>query len=97
MFRRRGAGSARPSLLRSAARGAVVAGTAATVAGSVAQRRAAREGQGQDVVVQPDGPAPAPEIDTDHLIAQLRQLGELRDSGVLTEQEFNTQKTRLLN
>jgi Short C-terminal domain len=30
------------------------------------------------------------------LVDQLRQLGELRDSGVLTEEEFSAQKAKLL-
>jgi hypothetical protein len=38
---------------------------------------------------RPAGPSPDP-------IEQLRQLGELRDQGVLTEEEFAQQKARLL-
>ncbi|MCT1987587.1 MULTISPECIES: SHOCT domain-containing protein [Micrococcales] len=30
------------------------------------------------------------------MITQLQQLGQLRESGVLTEAEFETQKTRIL-
>jgi len=30
------------------------------------------------------------------VITQLQQLGQLRESGVLTEAEFETQKTRIL-
>ena len=30
------------------------------------------------------------------VIAQLRQLGELRDAGVITDAELETQKARLL-
>jgi hypothetical protein len=33
---------------------------------------------------------------TDDTIEQLRQLGELRDQGVLTEEEFAAQKQKLL-
>ncbi len=33
---------------------------------------------------------------TDALIAQLRQLGDLRDQGILTEEEFAAQKAKLL-
>ncbi|MDV7267961.1 SHOCT domain-containing protein, partial [Rhodococcus oxybenzonivorans] len=29
-------------------------------------------------------------------IAALKQLGELRDQGVLTEEEFNTEKAKIL-
>jgi hypothetical protein len=38
-------------------------------------------------------PAPA----TPDPLDQLKKLAELRDSGVLTEEEFATQKARLLN
>ena len=30
------------------------------------------------------------------MLTQLQQLGELRDSGVLTEEEFATQKAKIL-
>ena len=39
-------------------------------------------------------PAPPPVSDT---LAQLTQLGELKAAGVLTEEEFQTQKARILN
>lgn len=32
----------------------------------------------------------------DPMVAQLRQLAELRDSGILTEQEFAAKKAKLL-
>jgi hypothetical protein len=45
----------------------------------------------------PTAPAPAaappPQPD---LVDQLRKLGELRDAGILTEEEFATQKAKLL-
>jgi hypothetical protein len=41
-------------------------------------------------------PAPAVEAAPDDLFDQLRQLGELRDSGILSEDEFTTQKARIL-
>jgi len=34
--------------------------------------------------------------DTNEILAQLRQLGELRDAGVLTDHEFEAQKARIL-
>jgi hypothetical protein len=39
-------------------------------------------------------PAAAPDPDAD--LARLKQLGDLRAAGVLTEQEFQAQKARLL-
>ena len=43
---------------------------------------------------RPPPPPAAPDPDAD--LARLQQLGELRASGVLTEQEFQTQKSRIL-
>jgi hypothetical protein len=40
-------------------------------------------------------PAPAAPSQAD-VISQLKQLGELRDAGVLTEEEFAAQKAKLL-
>ncbi|SDD07287.1 Short C-terminal domain-containing protein [Sanguibacter gelidistatuariae] len=40
--------------------------------------------------------APAPAKDMDAMIAQLKQLGELRDLGVLSDEEFEGQKAKLL-
>lgn len=49
----------------------------------------------------PPAPAPAPAAPAapaggGDLIEQLRQLGELRDAGILTEEEFAAQKAKLL-
>ena len=42
-------------------------------------------------VAQPAAPAAAPDV-----AAQLQQLASLRDSGILTEEEFTAKKTELL-
>jgi hypothetical protein len=39
-------------------------------------------------------PPPPPQAD---VIGQLKELGELRDQGVLTDEEFQAQKARILN
>ena len=44
----------------------------------------------------PPPPAAAPGGMTDDTIEQLTKLGQLRDAGVLTEDEFAQQKARLL-
>jgi Short C-terminal domain len=49
--------------------------------------------------VNPTHPTVAPPTSaasTDELLVQLERLGKLRDSGVLTEAEFQTQKARIL-
>jgi Short C-terminal domain len=88
-----------PGLLRGIARTAVVAGTATAVSNNVSRRQANRwanqqQQEPQQVYAQPAPPAPAPE--QPDLVALLTQLGQLRDSGVLTEQEFAAQKAKLL-
>ncbi|GAA1968875.1 hypothetical protein GCM10009798_31870 [Nocardioides panacihumi] len=98
-------------LIGGMARTAVVAGTATAVSNRVSRRQAGRWAA-QDMQQQqayeapppqqyappppPPPPAPAAGVDTDDLIAQLEKLGRLRDSGVLSEAEFEVQKARLL-
>jgi len=43
-----------------------------------------------------EAPPPAPADDMDTKIAQLRELGELKSQGVLSEEEFAAQKRRIL-
>ncbi|WP_250038424.1 SHOCT domain-containing protein [Paractinoplanes maris] len=80
-------------LLRAAARTAVVAGTATHVHGRVAARQQNRWAQ---QTAAPPAPV-SPERDTATLIAQLKELGQLRDAGVLSEAEFEVQKARILH
>ena len=103
-MRRRGIGRAgRPSLVGTAARTAVIAGTATAVSGKVAAGQAAR--------AQAAAPPPAPASDapvaaaaaaaptpviSDAAFEQLKKLGELRDAGILTEEEFAAKKAELL-
>jgi hypothetical protein len=86
-----------PGLIRGVARTAVVAGTATAVSGRV-QRRQATRWSGQDPYAQqqqapPPEAAPAGGEDN---IAKLKELGELHQSGVLTDEEFAAQKAKLL-
>ncbi|GAB7006148.1 hypothetical protein JCM18899A_36210 [Nocardioides sp. AN3] len=41
-------------------------------------------------------PPPAEDTSTEDMIAQLEKLGRLRDSGVLSDAEFEAQKARIL-
>jgi Short C-terminal domain len=83
------------SLLRTVRRAAV----ASAVHGKVQRRqrdRWASQSQGANQAEShPESPS-APLAGTDDVLAQLERLGKLRDSGVLTEDEFATQKARLL-
>lgn len=83
-----------PGLLGVAARTAVVAGTASAVSGRVQQRQQTRFAE-QEAQRQQAAPpqAVAPE---DDLIGQLERLAELKKQGILTDAEFQAQKTRLL-
>ncbi|MCW6003552.1 SHOCT domain-containing protein [Micromonospora sp. CPCC 205371] len=99
-----------PGLIRAAARTAVVAGTATAVSNRVARRQAGRwaqqdqhEYQQQQPQQQPQPQQPPPPASAttqggsmDEKIALLKQLGELKTQGVLTEAEFEEQKTRIL-
>jgi hypothetical protein len=46
---------------------------------------------------QPEADAPAPPADQSQVLDQLKQLGQLHDQGVLTDEEFDQQKGRLLH
>ena len=63
-----------------------------------AQREQAYEQQAyeQQAYQEPAAPPPAA-TSTDDVIAQLTRLGELRDQGVLTDEEFAAQKARILS
>ena len=88
-----------PGLLRGVARTAVVAGTATAVSNRVSRRQASRWSQ-QDAAQQQysEQPSAAPPAapSTDDRLQQLKELGELKSSGVLTEAEFEAQKAKIL-
>jgi hypothetical protein len=44
----------------------------------------------------PPPPPPPPAPDMNDKIAQLQQLGQLHEQGILTDEEFYAQKTRIL-
>lgn len=93
-----------PGLLRGVARTAAVAGTATAVSGRVRRRQDARFAE-RDAQTAPERdqayqaptaqPAPAAPAAADPL-EQLKTLGELKESGVLTEAEFESQKAKIL-
>jgi Short C-terminal domain len=100
-----------PGLLRGVARTAVVAGTATAVSNRVSRRQANRWAQqnpeqtyvGANPVYSaeqpqyaPPPPPPAAGPSTEDKLAQLKQLGELKTSGILTEAEFEAQKAKIL-
>jgi hypothetical protein len=88
-----------PGLLRGVARTAAIAGTATAVSNRVSKRQGERWAE-QDAAQQPQAaqapPPPAAAPAGPSMIDQLKELGELRDQGILTEEEFAAQKAKLL-
>ena len=92
-------------LLRGIARTAAIAGTATAVSNRVSRRQAGRwaaqdqQAYDQQYQEQPPPPAatPAPQgDDMNAKLEQLKQLGELKANGVISEAEFEEQKRRIL-
>jgi len=77
----------------------VAAGTATAVRNRVTKRQAERwaeqEGAEQPVGRIPAEAQPAPEAQ-DLAIDQLKELAQLKEQGILTEEEFAAQKAKVL-
>ncbi len=90
-----------PGLVRGVARTAAIAGTATAVSNRVSRRQAGRwaaqEQQAYAQQPQQAYPEPAAPADMTSQLEQLKQLGELKDQGVLTEAEFEAQKQKILS
>jgi hypothetical protein len=90
-----------PGLLRGVARTAVIAGTATGVSNRVSRRQARRWGE-QDAAAEPEPtyaapPPPPPAARALDPIEQLKQLADLKSQGILTDEEFAVQKSKILN
>ena len=97
-------------LVRGMARTAVIAGTATHVSNNVSRRQAQRwnaqqpqqpQQQQQYYEAPPPAPAPAPApaapaSSSSDRIAALQQLAELKAAGVLTDAEFELEKSKIL-
>ena len=112
-MRRRAVGRVgRPSLLGTAARTAVVAGTATAVVGGMSHNQqekaqtqadaAAYQQQQQQAAMNAAGQqapaqaAPAAAPAAVDPVAQLKELAELKAQGILTEEEFAAEKAKIL-
>ena len=83
----------------------MIAGTATAVSNRVS-RRQANKWAAQEAPPEPQAPpapAPAPAAPaagggglTQDRINELKQLGELKEQGILTDEEFATQKAKIL-
>jgi negative regulator of sigma E activity len=97
MMRRMG----RPGLVGTMARTAVVAGTATAVAGGVRnrqeQKQAAQQAEAAPAAPPPPAPAPAaaPSSEVD-ITGELTKRAEMRNNGILTDEEFAQAKAKLL-
>jgi hypothetical protein len=100
MMRRRG-----PGLVGTMARTAVVAGTASAVAGGVHHRQQQRWDQkeqqqyDQQLAAQQQAAPPVAEYvepAEPEYMAELQQLAQLKQQGILTEDEFQAKKKQLL-
>ena len=89
-----------PGLLRGVARTAVIAGTATSVSNRVSRRQEQRWNQQEAAQAPPPEqaapPPPAAAPAGESTIDQLKQLGDLKSQGILTEEEFAAQKAKLL-
>jgi hypothetical protein len=80
------------------ARVAVVSGTATAVSNRTSRRQANRwaaQDQAQYAEQAPP-PAAAPAANGESRMDQLKSLGELKAQGVLTDEEFEAEKARIL-
>ena len=93
----------RRPVMRTVGRTAVIAGTATAVSNRVSRRQANRyadqdqaEYEQQMAQQQQQMAAPAEAAAGDDPMEQLKKLAELKDQGILTEQEFSDQKAKIL-
>ena len=96
MMRRMG----RPGLVGTMARTAVIAGTATAVVGGVHNRQEQKAAAAQQAQAPqappPPPPAAAPAGDVD-ITGELTKLAEMKNNGLLTDEEFAAAKAKLLN
>ena len=93
-----------PGLLRGMARTAVVAGTATAVSNRVSRRQAtkwaAQEAPPQESAPPPQEYAPPPQAAPagggEDRVTKLKDLAELKEQGILTDEEFAAEKARIL-
>jgi hypothetical protein len=104
MIGRRLARGGRPGLIGTAARTAVIAGTATAVSNRVAgrqmehqtrQQAAQEQAAAAHQAAEPAQPPAKPDLD-DEAVGQLERLGSLFSQGLLTAEEFAAAKQRVL-
>jgi hypothetical protein len=89
----------RRPVMRTVGRTAVIAGTATAVSGRVSRRQNAKYAEQDQAAYDQQMAAQQPAAEPaggDDPMEQLKKLAELKDQGVLTEQEFSDQKAKIL-
>jgi hypothetical protein len=85
-----------PGLLRGVARTAVIAGTATHVSNNVSRRQASRWAA-ENPQPQQEAPQAVSEASgSDDMYVELEKLGQLKDQGILTQEEFDAKKKQIL-
>jgi hypothetical protein len=90
--------------MRTVGRTAVIAGTATAVGGRVARHQQEKYDQqqpqqdyaAQQAAAPPPAAAAADAGPSDEAIAKLKELAQLKDQGILTQEEFDAQKGKIL-
>ncbi|MEV0297466.1 SHOCT domain-containing protein [Nocardia sp. NPDC050710] len=89
-----------PGLLRGVVRTAAIAGTATAVSNRVSRRQGERWASQQQAAMPPAAapsePMPTAGEPAPDRLSALKTLGELKSQGVLTEEEFNAEKAKIL-
>jgi Short C-terminal domain len=87
-----------PGLLRGVARTAAFAGTATAVSNRVSRRQGQRWAAQEAPPPEQQSAAPPPAAaGGEDRLEKLKELGALKEQGVLTDQEFAAEKARILN
>jgi hypothetical protein len=85
-----------PGLIGTAARAGVAAGVAGRVHHRQQERWAEQEYAEQPQQAAPPPPAAAPAAAEPDYVAELQKLAQLRDSGVISAEDFEAKKKQLL-
>ncbi len=95
----------RPGLMGTMARTAVIAGTATAVSGAVKKKGAQSAAQQQQAAAaqqqaaadqQQAAAAAAPAPSSEDRMAKIKELGEMKTQGLLTDEEFAAEKAKIL-
>lgn len=86
-----------PGLLRGVARTAVIAGTATHVSNNVSRRQAQKwQEQDQQQYAQQQPQQVLQQSPQDDEVAEIQKLAQLKDQGILTQDEFEAKKRQIL-